>query len=121
MHMKKLQYVVGMGASFLLLGCMGSKSSVSPTQMHTVKLENGKQYRVPVGAIYTKSPVTPQAVQFYTVMGVSMCKNGDITWEDPSIADRINKIMRSGTKQEGIEMYVKAAKNNEIGCASPLN
>lgn len=121
MHMKKLQYVVGMGASFLLLGCMGSKSSVSPTQMHTVKLENGKQYRVPVGAIYTKSPVTPQAVQFYTVMGVSTCKNGDITWEDPNIADRINKIMRSGTKQEGIEMYVKAAKNNEIGCASPLN
>ena len=121
MHMKKLQYIVGMGASFLLLGCMGSKSSISPTQMHTVKLENGKQYRVPVGAIYTKSPVTPQAVQFYTVMGVSTCKNGDITWEDPSIANRINKIMRSGTKQEGIEMYVKAAKNNEIGCASPLN
>ena len=119
--MRKLQYMVSVGASFMLLGCMGSQSSVSPAKMHTVKLQNGKQYTVPVGAVYTKAPVTPQAVQFYKVMGVSTCKNGDITWEDPSIAKKINKIMRSGTKQEGIEMYVEAAKNNEIGCASPLN
>lgn len=119
--MKKIQYIVAMSTSLMIMGCMGSQSSVSPTKMHTVKLDNTKMYSVPVGAVYTKAAVTPQAIQFYKVMGVSHCKDGDITWEDPSIADRINKIMRSGTKQEGIEMYVKAAKNHEIGCASPLN
>ncbi len=117
--MKKIQYILGFGVSLLLVGCMNSPT-VSPTKMQTVKLENGKSYKVPVGAVYTKAPVTPQAVQFYKVMGVTHCKNGDITWEDPSIADRINKIMRSGTKQEGIAMYVEAAKDAEIGCASPF-
>ncbi len=107
--------------SFVMLGCTGSKSSISPEKTHIVKLENAKQYKIPVSAIYTKAPVTPQAIQFYKVMGVGNCKDGDITWEDPSIANRINKIMRSGTKQEGIEMYVNAAKNKEIGCSSPLN
>jgi len=118
--MKKLQYLVGVSVSFMMLGCMGSKPSVSMEKAHKVTLENGKQYLVPVGAVYTKAPVTAQALQFYTVMGVSNCKYGDITWEAPGIANKINKIMRSGTKQEGIEMYVKAAKNKEIGCASPL-
>ena len=117
--MKKIQVVLGFGISLLLVGCMNS-STVSPAKMQTVTLEDGKSYKVPVGVVYTKAAVTPQAIQFYKVMGVSHCQNGDITWEDPTIADRINKIMRSGTKQEGIEMYVEAAKNNEIGCASPL-
>ena len=117
--MKKIQYILGFGVSLLLVGCMNS-STVSPSKMQIVKLEDGKSYQVPVGSVYTKAAVTPKAIQFYKVMGVSTCKNGDITWEDPSIADRINKIMRSGTKQEGITMYVEAAKNGEIGCSSPL-
>jgi len=117
--MKKMQYIVGMGISFLMIGCMQSPS-VDKKSMHTVKLADGHSYSVPVGAIYTKAPVTPQAIQFYTVMGVSDCKNGDITWEAPGVANRINKIMRGGTKQEGITMYVEAAKNEEIGCASPI-
>jgi len=117
--MKSIQYVVAFGVSLMMVGCMHS-SSISTENMQIVKLENGKSYKVPKGAVYTKSPVTSQAIQFYKVMDVKNCKNGDITWEDPSIADRINKIMRSGTKQEGIAMYVDAAKANEIGCASPL-
>ena len=117
--MKKIQYILGFGVSLLLVGCMNSPT-VSTLKMQTVKLEDGKSYQVPVGAVYTKAAVTPQAIQFYKVMGVSTCTNGDITWEDPSIADKINKIMRNGTKQEGIAMYVEAAKNNEIGCSSPL-
>lgn len=117
--MKRVQYVLGMGISLLMVGCMGTPSVEKPS-MKTVKLANGHSYSVPEGAVYTQAPVTPQAIQFFTVMGVSNCKNGDITWEDPSIADRINKIMRSGTKQEGIEMYVNAAKAGEIGCASPF-
>jgi len=116
--MKKIQYILGLGVSLLLVGCMNS-SSISPSKMQTVKLEDGKSYKVPVGAVYTKAAVTPQMIQFYKTWGVT-CKNGDITWEDPSIADRINKIMRSGTKQEGITMYVEAAKHGEIGCSSPL-
>lgn len=118
--MIKMKYVLGMGMAFLIMGCMES-STVSMDNMHIVKLENGKSYKIPVGAVYTKDAVTPQAINFYKVMGVSNCKNGDITWEDPVIADRINKIMRSGTKQEGIKLYVEAAKEGTIGCSSPLN
>ena len=117
--MKKVQYALGFGISLLMVGCMHS-STVSKSNMQIVKLDDGKSYKIPVGAVYTKASVTPQAIQFYKVMGVSDCKNGDITWEDPSIAEKINKIMRSGTKQEGISMYVEAAKDGEIGCASPL-
>ena len=117
--MRKVEYILGMGISLLLVGCMSSPS-VSKSKMHMVKLDDGKSYSVPVGAIYTKSAVTTQAIQFYKVMGVSNCENGDITWEDPSVANEINEIMRSGTKQEGIEMYVEAAKKGTIGCSSPL-
>ncbi len=117
--MKKLQYVLGLGVSMVLVGCMNTPT-VSNSKMQTVKLADGKSYSVPAGSVYTKAAVTPQAIQFYKVMGVSNCKNGDITWEDPSIANKINKIMRGGTKQEGITMYVEAAKAGTIGCASPL-
>lgn len=117
--MNRLQYASTLVLTFLLVGCMNS-STVSPSKMQTITLEDGKSYKVPVGAVYTKAAVTPKAIQFYKVMGVSNCKNGDITWEDPSISDKINKIMRSGTKQEGITMYVEAAKDGEIGCSSPL-
>lgn len=117
--MKKIEYILGVGISLMISGCMGTPT-VKKHTMQTVKLTNGKSYSVPVGSVYAQSPVAPQAIQFYQVMGVSYCKNGDITWEDPSISARIKKIMRSGTKQEGIEMYVDAAKIGEIGCASPL-
>ena len=119
MNRKKLHVVLGVGMSLLMVGCMESPT-VSMDKMQVVKLENGKSYKIPVGAVYTKDAVTPQAINFYKVMGVSNCKNGDITWEDPVIADRINKIMRGGTKQEGITMYVEAAKEGTIGCSSPL-
>jgi hypothetical protein len=119
MNMNKVYYMLGMGISLLIVGCMETPT-ISTSSMQIVKLEDGKSYKVPVGAVYTKAAVTSQAIQFYKVMGVNNCKNGDITWEDPSIADKINKIMRSGTKQEGITMYVEAAKNSEIGCSSPM-
>lgn len=117
--MKKLHYMFGIGISLLMLGCMKT-STVSMSNMHIVKLEDGKSYKVPVGAVYTRAAVTSQSIQFYKVMGVSYCKEGDITWEDPSIANKINKIMHGGTKHEGITMYVEAARNGEIGCSSPM-
>jgi len=118
--MRRLEYVLGMGISLLLVGCMGSPT-VSKEKMQIVKLEDGKSYKVPVGSVYTKGAVTPQMIQFYKTWGVSNCKNGDITWEDPSIANKINKIMRGGTREEGITMYVEAAEKGQIGCSSPLN
>ena len=117
--MNKLHYVLGVGISLLMVGCMESPT-ISTSSMQIVKLEDGKSYKVPVGAVYTKAAVSSQAIQFYKVMGVRHCKNGDITWEDPSISNRINKIMRGGTKQEGIAMYVEAAKKSQIGCSSPI-
>ncbi|NOR55033.1 MAG: hypothetical protein GQ531_02375, partial [Sulfurovum sp.] len=49
------------------------------------------------------------------------CKQGDITWEATSVADDINEVMRSGSKEGGKEIYKKAAGKGQIGCASPLN
>ncbi len=46
-----------------------------------VTLENGKQYSVPEGSVYTKAPVTDKAIQRYTELGVKDCQIGDITWE----------------------------------------
>ena len=117
--MKKWNYALSVGLSFMLLGCMGS-SSVVPTERHIVKLSDEKRYSVPVGTTYSNAAVSPKSIHFYKIMGVHNCKNGDITWQMPSVANRIKKIMNGGTKQEGISMYVDAAKRGEIGCSSPF-
>ncbi len=86
-----------------------------------VTLENGKRYSVPEGSSYTKAPVTDKAIQRYTELGVKGCQNGDITWEAQSVADSINEVMRAGTKEEGLTIIKKAAKEGTMGCSSPLS
>lgn len=103
----------------LIVGCSTNEPAPS-TKNEIVTLDNGKQYSVPVGSIYTKAPVTQKAIARYTELGVKECENGDITWEDKSVSERINGIMRNGTKEEGVSIIEKAAKEGTIGCASPL-
>jgi len=117
--MIKSKYILA--ASFLLgmVGCASTEAAVEP-MIQTVKLADGKQYNVPINATYTQKAVTPKAIKFYQGLGVTECADGDITWEDKAVADKINKIMRTGSKDEGIALYKQAAKNGSIGCSSPL-
>ncbi len=119
--MKIVQITLLAGVALLWTGCSSTEPSVSSASTeHVVTLDNGKQYSVPVGTIYTQSPVTKKVIQRYTELGVKDCKNGDITWETKNLADNINEVMRNGSKDEGLVLYKEAAKVGTVGCASPI-
>ena len=111
--MKALNVTLISGLALLVIGC-------STNEPQVVTLDNGKQYSVPTGSSYTKAPVTDKVIQRYTEFGVTECESGDITWEEQKVADAINEVMRNGSKEEGLAIYEKAAKEGTIGCASPL-
>ena len=118
--MKALNVTLISGLALLVIGCSTNEPTVN-TANETVTLENGKQYSVPAGSSYTKAPVTDKVIQRYTEFGVTGCKSGDITWEEQKVADAINAVMRNGSKDEGLAIYEKAAKEGTIGCSSPLS
>ena len=107
--MKALKLTLLSGIAVLAVGCSTYEPTVNTTKQ-IVTLENGKQYSVPEGSSYTKAPVTDKVIQRYTEFGVEGCQNGDITWEAQNVADSINEVMRTGSKEEGIAIYEKAAK-----------
>lgn len=111
--MKALKVTLLSTIAVLVTGC-------STNEPQVVTLDNGKQYSVPEGSVYTKAPVTDKAIKRYTELGVKDCQSGDITWEDKSVAESINAVMREGTKEEGLAIVKKAAKDGTMGCASPL-
>lgn len=118
--MKVLQITLLAGVALLWTGCSTHEPRVDATKK-IVTLDNGKQYSVPVESSYTKSPVTDKVIARYTELGVKGCQNGDITWEEISVAESINTVMREGTKEEGLAIIKKAAKEGTVGCASPLS
>lgn len=108
------------GLTLFIVGCTATNNEIKLNNEQTVLIED-KKYVVPYGATYTKTPVTNKAIDFYKKIGVKECHYGDITWEDKVTAEAINKIMRHGTKEEGIALYIQAAKDGKVGCASPKN
>jgi len=117
--MKVLKYATGVVYILGLIGCTNTPD-MSKGSVHKVTLANGKQYMVPINANYTREPVTEKVVKFYKSVGVTTCKSGDITWENKTVADTINDIMRNGNKNEGIIVYKKAANEGMIGCVSAM-
>lgn len=117
--MFKFKYLL-LGAMFssFFVGCTSTQPTFDVQDTTVVKTIDGKSYTIPKGTSYTREAVTPKAIKFYKEIGVSNCKEGDITWEEEQTAEAINKIVRSGTKEEGIELYRKAAGEGKIGCAS---
>ena len=113
----KIATVVAM--SFIVVGCGTQEPMVKIVKKDVVELD-GKKYAVPEGTNYTRQAVTPKAIKFYQSIGVEDCQNGDITWEEEKTAEAINIIMRTGTKDEGIAVYKKAASEGKVGCAHPL-
>jgi len=104
--------------SSLFVGCTGTEPTFNTNDTMVVKSIDGKSYTIPKGTSHTREAVTPKAIKFYQEIGVSNCKEGDITWEEEKTAEAINNILRSGTKEEGIALYRKAASEGKIGCAS---
>ena len=104
--------------SSLFMGCTGTEPTFNENDTMVVKSIDGKSYTIPKGTSHTREAVTPKAIKFYNKIGVSNCKAGDITWEEEQTAEAINNILRSGTKEEGISLYRKAASEGKIGCAS---
>lgn len=118
--MKALNITLLSGLALLAVGCSTNEPTVNITNQ-IVTLDNGKKYSVPEGSSYTKAPVTDKAIARYTELGVKDCQSGDITWEMYSVADSLNAVMRKGTKEEGIAVIEKAAKEGTMGCSSPLS
>ena len=106
--------------AFVVVGCGIQEPMVNSVKKNVVELD-GKKYAVPEGTKYTRQAVTPKAIKFYQSIGVKDCQNGDITWEEEKTAEAINTIMRTGTKDEGIAVYKKAATEGKVGCAHPLS
>ena len=102
---------------FIAVGCGIQEPMVKIVKKDVVELD-GKKYAVPEGTNYTREVVTPKVIKFYQKIGVKECQDGDITWEEEATAEAINKIMRTGTKAEGIALYRKSASEDKIGCAS---
>ncbi|WP_309498076.1 hypothetical protein, partial [Sulfurovum sp.] len=104
--MTKLKYTLLLTATAtLFVGCTGAEPTLNANDTMIVKDINGKSYTIPKGTSHTREAVTPKAIKFYKKIGVSNCKDGDITWEEEKTAEAINNILRSGTKEEGIALY----------------
>ena len=113
--MQKLSIISLLGLTgFLVLGCSATQPSFDASNT-TVQVVKGKSYNIPVGA--TPSPyVDDKVIAFYQKIGLTSCKNGDITWEDVNAKDEMNAAIGKGDKG----VYKKLAYQNRIGCASPL-
>lgn len=113
--MKQLKIILPIGlALFLLSGCINNQPSFDPNDTE-VKIVDGKSYNIPHGA--NPSPyVDTKVIKFYKEIGLSDCKEGDITWEENNAKDDMSVAINNGDK----DIYRKLAKEGRIGCSSPL-
>jgi len=101
-------------AGFFLLGCSSTQPSfdAANTAVTTVK---GKSYNIPVGA-HASPYVDAKVIKFYQKIGLTECKEGDITWEEEKAKDEMALAIGEGDRS----IYKKLADQSRIGCASPL-
>ena len=99
---------------FLLSGCMKNQPVFDPSKTELRVIE-GKSYNIPVGA--NLSPyVDAKVIKFYKEIGLTECKDGDITWEEVNAKNEMSIAIKNGDK----EIYHRLAKKGLIGCASPI-
>ena len=100
--------------ALLLLGCSSNQPSFNADNT-VVEVVKGKSYNIPVGA--SPSPyVDAKVITFYQKIGLTECKEGDITWEEEKAKDEMSVAISKGDRG----VYKKLAKEGRIGCASPL-
>jgi len=109
------------GIAFLIVGCSStSQPEFNPNNLEVRNVE-GKQYKVPANtSVSTQALADKKVIKFYNDIGLSDCKEGDVTWESYDTADAVNDVMRSGSKDGGKDIYIKAVSEGKVGCASPL-
>ena len=109
------------GIAFLFAGCTGnSQPQFDPNKLEVTNVD-GKQYKVPANtSVGTQALVDEKVLKFYHDIGLNDCKKGDVTWETYDTADAVNVVMRSGSKDGGKEIYIKAVSAGKVGCVSPL-
>ena len=118
--MTELKIILATGFALVFVGCTNNQPSpdLSKTVIKTV---GEKHYSIPEGTTASNYAVDSKVIKRYQEFGVSDCKEGDVTWEDPQTANAVNEVMRNGKKEEGIAIYKKAGSEGRIGCASPLS
>jgi len=101
-------------ALFFFSGCVNNQPSFDPNSTE-LRVINGKSYNIPVGA--EPSPyVDAKVIKFYKEIGLSECKEGDITWEESTAKNEMSVAIKNGNK----DIYRILAKEGRIGCASPI-
>jgi hypothetical protein len=98
----------------VMSGCNNNQLTFDPSHIEVQKVD-GKSYNIPSGA--TPSPyVDAKVIKFYQELGLTNCKEGDITWEEESAKDEMNAAIGKGDKG----VYHKLVQEGRIGCASPI-
>jgi len=101
-------------AGLFLLGCSATQPSFDATNT-VVEVVEGKSYNIPVGA-HPSPYVDAKVIKFYQKIGLTECKEDDMTWEEEKAKDEMNVAIGKGDRS----VYKKLAKEGRIGCASPI-
>lgn len=113
--MELLKFISATAFTVIVMsGCSNNQPTFDPS--HTeVKIVDGKSYNIPAGA--NPSPyVDAKVIKFYQELGLTNCKEGDITWEEENAKDEMNAAIGKGDK----DVYSRLVKEGRIGCASPI-
>ncbi len=99
---------------FIVSGCSNKQPAFDPNYTE-VQIVDGKSYNIPSGA--SPSPyVDSKVIKFYQELGLTNCKEDDITWEEENAKDEMNAAIGKGDKN----IYYRLVKEGRIGCASPI-
>ena len=113
--MTKIKFISAAALALLLMtGCTTNQPSFDPANT-AVEVVDGKSYNIPQGA-HPSPYVDAKVIKFYQKIGLTDCKEGDITWEEEKAKEEMNVAISKGDKS----VYNKLAKEGRIGCASPI-
>jgi PBP1b-binding outer membrane lipoprotein LpoB len=113
--MTKIKFISAASLALLLMtGCTANQPSFDPSNT-VVEVVDGKSYNIPQGA-HPSPYVDAKVIAFYQKIGLTECKEGDITWEEEKAKEEMNVAISKGDKS----VYKKLAKEGRIGCASPI-
>jgi PBP1b-binding outer membrane lipoprotein LpoB len=113
--MTKIKFISAASLALLFMtGCSSNQPSFDPSNT-AVEVVDGKSYNIPQGA-HSSPYVDAKVIAFYQKIGLTECKEGDITWEEEKAKEEMNIAISKGDKS----VYKKLAKEGRIGCASPI-
>ena len=113
--MTKIKFISAASLALLLMtGCSTNQPSFDSSNT-AVEVVDGKSYNIPQGA-HASPYVGPRTIKFYQKIGLTECKEGDITWEEEKAKEEMGVAISNGDKS----IYAKLAKEGRIGCASPI-